>query len=268
MSCATCHIEEKAFTDGIAVRKGLSRNAPTLTYAGFQKAFFHEGRAGSLEGQIVGVVKNENEFNHSIDDLVDSIQADSNYSLRFLQLYNRKPNSLVIRNAIASYIRSLAPFSSKFDQAMRKEVELTEMEIEGFNLFTGKAACATCHFPPLFNGTVPPQYQESEFENLGTPEHLDKPWSINPDIGRMAVFDNPARKHFFKTPTVRNSEQTAPYMHNGVFETLEELMDFYNNGGLLGTGVENELQTLPGDSLHLTQKEIQSVIAFLKTLND
>ena len=96
--------------------------------------------------------------------------------------------------------------------------------------------------------------------------------TINPklsdDLGRYDVFKTPERKHFFKTPTIRNIAKTAPYMHNGVYNTLEEVMDFYNKGGGAGLGFENEYQTLPFDNLQLTKEEIKALVTFMETLTD
>ena len=143
----------------------------------------------------------------------------------------------------------------------------------GFNLFMGKAACGTCHFPPVFNGTVPPYYIESESEVLGITNGLDtlSP-TLDTDLGR---YDNnkqwehlPHFKNSFKTPGLRNIALTAPYMHNGSFESLEEVMEFYNRGGGAGMGLDIDHQTLSADPLQLTQKERNDIIAFLHTLTD
>lgn len=175
-----------------------------------------------------------------------------------------------IRHAIASYIRSLAPFSSRFDRNIRgEEQSLAASEIRGFNLFTGKAKCATCHFAPLFNGTVPPDFSETELELLGVPHAKDTALAqVDPDPGRYNLFETEVRRHFFKTPTLRNIALTAPYMHNGVYDTLEEVMDFYNRGGGAGIGIALEHQTLPPDKLQLSPEEIQDLIAFMHTLTD
>ena len=132
----------------------------------------------------------------------------------------------------------------------------------------GKAKCATCHFAPVFNGTVPPNFTETEFELLGVPKSNKLPAMVDTDLGRFDVFKTPERKHFFKTPTVRNISKTAPYMHNGVYYDLEEVMDFYNNGGGSGLGLEFEYQTLRSDSLKLKNSEIKDIIAFMNSLED
>ncbi len=266
MSCATCHIKDKAFTDGLAAFPKQLRNTPTVSYAAYQQTFFHDGRAGSLEGQIVGVVENKNEFHTNLKNLTETVEKDSAYTKSFTDLY-RKVSDFNIRNAMANYIRSLGDFSSKFDKNInKKENTLTASEVNGFNLFMGKAKCATCHFPPVFNGTVPPNFTETEVESIGVPNLTET--ELDGDLGAYNVFKTEERKFFFKTTTVRNISKTAPYMHNGVYETLEQVVDFYNKGGGEGLGYHVPNQTLPTDELNLSDKEIQDLIAFMETLTD
>ncbi len=266
MSCATCHIKDKAFTDGLATFPKQLRNTPTVSYAAYQQTFFHDGRAGSLEGQIVGVVENENEFHTNLKNLTETVEKDSAYTKSFTDLYG-KVSDFNIRNAMANYIRSLGDFSSKFDKNInKKENTLTASEINGFNLFMGKAKCATCHFPPVFNGTVPPNFTETEVESIGVPNLAET--ELDGDLGAYNVFKTEERKFFFKTTTVRNISKTAPYMHNGVYETLEQVVDFYNKGGGEGLGYHVPNQTLPADKLNLSEKEIQDLIAFMESLTD
>ncbi|WP_230407188.1 cytochrome-c peroxidase [Pontibacter cellulosilyticus] len=270
MSCGSCHQENLAFTDGMAKSVGQTRNSPTMSYAGLQRGFFYDKRSGSLEGQIVAVVNNETEFHTSLEAMSKVVKQKPTYQQQFEALYEQGATEVNIRNAIASYIKSLSPFNSKFDRNISgKEQSLTEREIRGFNLFMGKAKCATCHFAPVFNGTVPPEFTETEMELLGVPAAKDTVNAkIDPDLGRYNLFGTESRKHFFKTPTLRNVALTAPYMHNGVYTTLEEVMDFYNRGGGAGIGIQLEHQTLPPDALSLTKQEIKDIIAFLNTLTD
>ncbi|PKH52492.1 methylamine utilization protein [Tenacibaculum sp. Bg11-29] len=271
MACATCHVKDLAFTDGRRVfDKNQTRNSPTLTYSSYQRSFFMDARAGSLEGQVIGVVENHNEFNMSMDSVVQRVSKNKEYKKSLANLYGSKRINFNIRHAIASYIRTLNTFNSKFDKNMRAEEEtLSADEKQGFNLFMGKALCASCHFAPIFNGTVPPNYNDTEIEFIGVPASIDTVNAkISTDLGRYNVYKTNERKHFFKTPTVRNIAKTAPYMHNGVYKTLNEVMGFYNKGGGAGLGFHNEYQTLPFDSLSLSTKEISQVIDFMKTLTD
>jgi cytochrome c peroxidase len=140
-------------------------------------------------------------------------------------------------------------------------------EVKGFNLFMGKAKCGTCHFMPLFNGTVPPTFTFTESEVIGVP--ATKAGSVlDTDPGRFAIYQITNFKNAFKTPSLRNIGLTAPYMHNGVYTSLEEVVDFYIKGGGKGLGLKVENQTLPEDSLALTSAEKQALVAFMHTLTD
>jgi cytochrome c peroxidase len=273
MSCATCHLEDQGFAQSLKTPPGLTRNSPTVAYAALQKSFFWEGRSGSLEGQIVSVVESPLEFHSDLKSLETALSKDSNLVNVFADLYPDTLSEANVRNALADYVRSLIPFNSKFDRNIRgEEQSLTLGEIQGFNLFMGKAKCATCHFPAVFNGTIPPRMAETELEHLGTPENPDTSQAkISRDLGRFQFLGTQSRKHFFKTPTVRNVALTAPYMHNGVYTDLHQVVDFYNRGGGVGIGIEgseSDLQTLPSDPLNLTAEEQNDLVAFLKTLTD
>ncbi|WP_136480654.1 cytochrome-c peroxidase [Cognatitamlana onchidii] len=269
MSCASCHIQDKAFSDGrVTFDSRQKRNSPTLTYAAYQQLYFMDARMGSLEGQIIGVINNHDEFNMSTDSIVARVKSTPSYKVALDSLYRNQRDEFNIRHAIASYVRTLSPFNSKFDKNINKtENSLTKVEKRGFNLFMGKAACATCHFPPLFNGTVPPNFTDTELEIIGVP-NTSKNITLDDDFGRYHVLKTIERKGAFKTPTIRNIEKTAPYMHNGVYQTLEQVMDFYNRGGGAGLGFDIPLQTLPFDNLELSDDEQKAIIAFMKTLTD
>lgn len=274
-SCASCHHPEKAFTDGLKTNvsltgSNLARNTPTLTYASLQNAQFWDMRQLDLEKQSVDVIQNKDEMHGSMENIHAKILVDNDYIKLFKKAYPKtsKPEAWQIQNAIASYVRSLNSFDSRFDEYMRgNKNSLNNQEIEGMNLFMGKAKCATCHFTPLFNGTVPPSYSKTEHEVIGTPNEASGK-ALSPDKGRYLYNKMPQLVGAFKTPTVRNAAVTAPYMHNGVFKTLEEVVSFYNKGGGQGLGYEVENQTLPFDKLNLTVKEEQALVAFMKTLTD
>ena len=274
-SCASCHHPEKAFTDGLKTNvsltgSNLARNTPTLTYASLQNAQFWDMRQLDLEKQSVDVIQNKDEMHGSMENIHAKIQLDNEYVKLFKKAYPKtsKPEAWQIQNAIASYVRSLNAFDSRFDEYMRGNKNiLNNEEIEGMNLFMGKAKCATCHFTPLFNGTVPPSYSKTEHEVIGTPNEASGK-TLSPDKGRYLYNKMPQLVGAFKTPTVRNAAVTAPYMHNGVFKTLEEVVSFYNKGGGQGLGYEVENQTLPFDKLNLTVKEEKALVAFMKTLTD
>lgn len=283
-SCASCHHESKAFSDGLTKAQGLVsissgkanallRNTPTLTYAGFQRAFFYDLKAGSLEDQALDVVHHKQEMDGSLELASSKINQSGTFKPSFTKAFgaeNATATPWKIQHALASYIRSLAPFSSRLDEYMRGEKSsLNPEEKEGFNLFMGKAKCGSCHFAPLFNGTQSPLFSKSEAEVLGVPTKPDTiNATIDKDLGRFALNPYPQYKHAFKTTTVRNISKTAPYMHNGVYKSLEEVLDFYNRGGGAGIGIQLENQTLAADPLNLSKKEMKSIIAFLKTLDD
>ncbi|TDE42727.1 cytochrome-c peroxidase [Flavobacterium rhamnosiphilum] len=274
-SCASCHNPEKAFTDGqktnISLEGGvLNRNTPTLTYAGFQNALFWDLRQPDLEKQSMEVIANKEEMHGSFKNIIPIVTENSTYKTLFAKAFpkEKKVEEWQLQNAIASYIRSLNDFDSKFDQYIRGDSEdFSEQEKLGFNLFAGKAKCATCHFIPLFNGTVPPNYNKTEQEVIGTPA-TKKGIAISPDLGKYNQYKMPQLKNAFKTPSLRNTAKTAPYMHNGVYTTLEEVVDFYNKGGGKGLGYSVENQTLPFEKLNLSKKEELALVAFMKTLTD
>ena len=277
MSCATCHNAEKAFTDGKTISaanihsNSIKRNSPTLLYSSFQKSFFYDMRSQDLENQIESVMKNPDEFNLSPKDIQDKISTNKDLIQLFTKAFPDKKEitPYEIRNAIASYVRSLMPFNSKIDHFFADKAALTESEVNGFNLFAGKAKCASCHFIPVYNGTVPPWYNNSESEVIGVPKNIEwKNAIIDSDEGRYKFNPIEQLRFSFKTPTVRNINKTAPYMHNGVYNTLEEVVKFYELGGGNGIGMKLAHQTLPFDNLKLTETEKQHIIQFMKTLTD
>jgi cytochrome c peroxidase len=166
-----------------------------------------------------------------------------------------------------AYVRSLVLLNSRFDEYMRgSKAAMTQEEVNGFNLFMGKAKCGTCHYMPLFNGTFPPRYIKIETEIIGVPKAIGKN-IIDDDMGRYVIVPVESQKHAFKIVTVRNAARTAPYMHNGVFITLQQVLDFYNKGGGIGLGIKVDNQTLPSDKLNLTDKESAEIIVFIKSLD-
>lgn len=274
-NCATCHNPELAFTDGEKTNRSLNgislpRNTPTLTYASLQNAQFWDMRQPDLEKQSLDVIQNKDEMHGNLKDNLTRIQGDSAYKKLIKNAFPnaKKLEEWQLQNAIASYVRSLNKFNSKFDQYFSgTSTTFSTEEKLGFNLFAGKAKCATCHFIPLFNGTVPPIYKKTEQEVIGTPQTKNGK-IIDQDLGRFTQYKMAQLKHAFKTPTLRNITQTGPYMHNGVFKTLEEVVTFYNEGGGEGNGIAVENQTLPSDKLNLSLAEQKSLVAFMKTLSD
>jgi cytochrome c peroxidase len=285
-SCASCHNPDKAFTDGqtkstaFDLKGRVSRNSPTILNAALQRSLFYDMRVVFLEDQASDVLANEREMHGSFGKAATLVAQSPEYLAMFGKAFpgkegqgNPVPGAVTeqqMKVAIASFIRSLTAMDSRFDQYMRGDkTQLTAIEKNGLNLFAGKARCATCHFLPLFNGTVPPAFDHTEAEIIGVPSSADtlRP-VLDPDHGRYHSFRIDLHKFAFKTPTLRNVALTAPYMHNGVYTTLEEVVDFYNKGGGAGMGIPVPNQTLPAEPLHLTFGEKQALIAFMKALTD
>lgn len=274
-NCATCHNPEKAFTDGLAKslsleNSELTRNAPSLNYAGFQHGQFWDMRKDDLEGQSADVISNKEEMHGDLNVIIAKINKDKRYQAAFQKIYQSpKVEVWQLQNVLASYIRSLAQFNSDFDDYMRgNKSAMTETQKRGFNLFVGKAQCAICHFLPLFNGTVPPTFKKTEQEVLGVAVNGENKVFDN-DLGRGKFHETVAAlQHSFKTPTLRNIDKTTPYMHNGGYKTLKEVMNFYNKGGGKGFGFTVDNQTLSDAPLQLSEHEIDDIIDFMKALND
>lgn len=280
-SCATCHQPQNYFNDGLQKSpsllsgKVLKRNSPTLLYAGRQHMQFWDGRSGQLEDQIEDVLFNPLEMNAVREFLSGGtlFQREDYHTLTQSAFPDKKEQKLgipEIATAIASYVASLQPMNSPFDRYINGQDDaLTPTQIDGFNLFMGKAQCGTCHFPPYFNSLLPPLYTVSEVEILGTPanDDLDNP-TKDDDAGRYDLYHMKYYKGAFKTPTVRNASKTAPYMHNGAIKTLAGVVEFYNRGGGNGIGLTIEDQTLSATPLNLTAIETNHIVEFIDALTD
>lgn len=274
VSCASCHIPDQAYADHktkAVESNSLSRNTPTLLQSAYQNVLFLDGRVTYLEDQARNVINNKDEMHGSFANALAKVKNSTVYQSGFKKVFpeTTEISEQNLLRSLASYVRSLSKLDAKFDNYLRGKATLTASEKNGFNLYMGKAKCATCHFFPLFNGSVPPFYNETESEVLGVPSrNVTANAVIDPDMGEFLITKAPLKKYAFKTPTVRNAAITFPYMHNGVYNTLEEVIDFYNRGGGAGIGITVDNQTLPPDELHLTKEEIKDLTAFLKTLNN
>lgn len=277
MSCASCHQKELAFQDGKKTSFGfrseqtIQRNTPTLINTAQSPSYLWDNSVEILEHQFIHVFRSKEEFDISFVEMEKQLLNDPDYAKKFEALFPKSRTSFRSRleSALAAYLHSLTQYNSRFDQYMQGTASLSAQEQRGFDLFMGKAACATCHFAPTFSGLVPPLFKEMEGEVLGV---LTAPLSseIDPDDGKYGsstVNSEEFHKFMFKTVTVRNIEHTAPYMHNGAYPTLESVLEFYNHGGAAGLELSLDHQTLPPDSLHLSSEEQAAIIAFMKTLN-
>jgi cytochrome c peroxidase len=278
-SCAGCHKPELGFTDGLPTaleldeHSKLPRNTPTLWNAYLQMNLFADSRQATLDHLIMEVLGNEKEMNSGADVAAKKLTEQPAYTELYHKAYpgvGTPISGKQLVNAISMYLRTLTSYNSRFDKYFRgNKKEMNAAEINGFNLFMGKARCGICHFAPFFSGSKPPTFYYQESEVIGVPATTDTLHAVlDSDEGRYFTTKREFHKHAFKTPTLRNIALTAPYMHNGVYKTLEEVLDFYNKGGGAGLGIAPENLTLQPDKLNLTPQEMKDIIAFLKTLTD
>jgi cytochrome c peroxidase len=277
-SCASCHKPTEYFTDTTRAtalqfdrRQNLPRNTPTLINSVFNHLIMLDGKHISLQGQAKDVMLNHIEMNGAEKDVVKKIMSCKEYKDAFKKFLAFTPEEKEvtishIASAITFYYADFSNYYAPFDNAMNNNSSLATAEKNGFNLFMGKAQCGTCHFVPHFNGIKPP-YISSEFEVLGVPGDKDYQ-KLSADKGRYEVNPAPEMMNAFRTGTIRNTPFTKPYMHNGVFETLEEVIDLYDAGGGAGKKLTVSNQTLATDSLKLSKDEKANLIAFIHSLNE
>jgi cytochrome c peroxidase len=277
-SCASCHKPTQYFTDTVATTSlqfngyiTLPRNTPSLLNVTYNHLLMLDGKHTTLQAQGKDVITNPVEMGSNENELLEKVLSCKDYkkSLKKFTKYTPEEKEVTLQHivsAITFYYSDFSTYYSHFDYAMENKKELTEEAKRGFNIFMSKAQCATCHFVPQFNGVKPP-YVGSEFEVLGVP-HDTTFTGISPDRGRYEI--NPANETFdaFRTGSIRNAQFTKPYMHNGVFKTLNEVIDFYDAGGGVGKGLNVPNQTLETDSLHLTQQDKKDLLAFIFSLNE
>lgn len=277
-SCASCHKPGEYFTDNINrsalqfSRAGaLARNTPSLINTPYNHLIMLDGKHISLQNQVVDVITNKVEMGADEKEILKKVLSCKTYDVAFKKLLKYTPQEQEVTmehlsSAITMYYGKFSQGYSPFDETMNEHKVPDANAREGFNIFMSKAQCGTCHFVPQFNGVTPP-YVGSEFEVLGVPEDTTFK-KLSPDKGRYNI--NPAYEtaNAFRTGSVRNAEHTAPYMHNGVFTTLNQVVDFYNDGGGAGRGLKVANQTLSADSLHLSPVEKTKLILFIKSLNE
>jgi cytochrome c peroxidase len=282
-SCASCHDPAHAFTDGrqrslaLDGQSFIDRNAPTVLNAIHSKRFFYDLRAQRLDDVIEHVISNPREFGSSTTLVIERLHKSEEYRTLFRQAFPDHPGDPIelanLGRAISSFLATLSRMDTPIDRYLRGDaVAIDDATRRGFNLFMGRAACGTCHFAPSFAGYVPPSFLETESEVLGIPQRPDTSNAIvDIDPGRAnGIMRDRSRiyRHAFKTPTLRNVALTAPYMHNGVYATLEQVMDFYDRGGGSGIGIVLENQTLAADRLDFSARDHADMIAFLRALTD
>lgn len=260
VSCASCHMPAFAFADTLAFSIGVggkptSRNTPSVLNMKFRPYFFWDGRASSLEEQSLIPIENPDEMGVPIPELVARLNQSPEYLKIFRRVFNDKPNAKNLAAAFSAFERTLETVDSKFDFWSNNKGELNEQEERGRELFVGsRAKCFDCHFKVDFT--------DDSFKNIG----LYNGKELN-DEGRFRITGDTMDRGKFKTPGLRNVGVTAPYMHNGMFETLDQVLAYYNAPGHFVDGAINIDSTLR-EPLRLTPAEKKDIVAFLKTLTD
>lgn len=277
-ACASCHKPEFAFADTVSFhfeynRTGkIKRNTPALLNVMYQRNFFYDGRSLQLEDQVSDVLHAKKEMNSNPVDVVYKLKQSKAYQKLFKDAFVGSADTAItfygVLKSIAEYEKTLVSFNSKFDRYLNGDNSaLSAEEINGYTLFAGKALCGSCHFLPLFNGLMPPVFNDNEFEVIGTTQGPSS-FILDADSGRFLITKKEIHLHSFKTPGLRNIYESGPYMHNGSFKTLEEVIEFYNKGGGAITKTKISNQTLPFDSLQLSKNEKADIKSFLLTLSD
>jgi len=274
LSCATCHHPDLGFSDGRARSMGkggrgvgfarkdgaeIRRAAPTLWNAAFNHRQFWDGRAATLEEQAKGPITSPDEMAQDPDELVRELRAIPEYARRFEEAFGGAVTFDHVLQAIAAFERTLLSRRSPFDRfAAGDRTALTPAERRGFNLFrSGKTRCFECHGAPTF--------ANPDFKAIGVPD-LDP---ARPDLGREEVAGGEGHRRAFKVPTLRNVALTDPYMHNGRFTALEEVIHFYARGGGPGAGL-TDIPNLDDKirPFEITAEETDDLVSFLHALTD
>jgi cytochrome c peroxidase len=250
------------------------RNSQTLINVAYNQALIWDGRAGTLEKQALGPIQNPLHMNQNLDLLVEKLEAIPLYKERFQHVFGTPVTPEALGKALAAFERTLISRNAPFDRYISGDRQaMSQGALQGMALFTGKARCILCH-----NG---PNFTDGQFHNVGVPEaplvstplvqaalrfdakrmHVPEYQAVQTDLGRYLVTKEEKDKGAFKTPTLRHVTQREPYMHNGVFQSLEEVIDFYDGGGGAGAGTSPRLQ-----ALGLTAQEKSNLLDFLFAL--
>ena len=261
ISCASCHKPAYAFADTTAVSVGVknrkgTRNTPTAMNVLLQKFFFWDGRAKSLEEQALAPIENPSEMNLSIGEALERLRKNKNYRAYFKKIFNSEPNRENLAEAIAAFERTLETSNSPFDSwKFSDDSNAVSASVKrGYAIFNGKGKCSQCHFGADFTA--------NEFRNIG----LFDGRKLN-DSGRGAVTGSREDIGKFKTASLRNVAITGPYMHNGMFRTLKEVISFYNDPGKIIPAAVNR-DSLLAKPLGLTLREKRDLESFLLSLTD
>ena len=260
VSCASCHDPEKGWSNGTPVAEGIdkqtgNRSSPTLINVVYSRSQFWDGRAKTLEEQALGPIQNRIEMGMDLKELEKRLGEIESYRDEFKSVFNTEVTSDSIAKAIATFERTILSGNAPFDKFKAgDETALSEPALRGRKLFFGKANCSACHSGPNFT--------DNGFHNIGIGmEAADSKTETNAelDVGRFALSKLGGDKGAFKTPTLREIDRTAPYMHDGRFETLEEVVEFYDKGGIANEQLDEELFRLK-----LNDQQKSDLVAFLK----
>jgi cytochrome c peroxidase len=256
ISCASCHHVDKKFTDGLPISIGIEnrigiRNAPSLLNVAYQPTMFWDGGVPNLEQQILAPIESHFEMDFNLINVVARLNTIEAYKTLSLKAYNQLPSIFSVTRAIACFERTLFTGTSKYDDYVynNNKNALSASEINGMNIFLGEdGECFHCHGTYLFT--------DNTFKNNGIFLNYE-------DSGRARITGFPADVGKFKVPSLRNVANTAPYMHNGSFATLEEIVEHYNSGGKSHPNKSGLIQPL-----NLTTQEKIDLVNFLKALTD
>jgi cytochrome c peroxidase len=255
ISCAFCHLPTMGFSDPKQVSVGVGgkqggRNSPTVFNTAFNPVQFWDGRVSSLEEQASGPIQNPVEMAETHENVVAKLRKIKGYQRQFQTVFGTDVSLQGIVEAIAAYERTIVSTNSPFDKYVGGDkTAMPKSAVKGMELFKGKARCILCH-----NG---PNFTDNKFHNLGVPQ-------VGPqkeDLGRYYVTRLESDMRAFKTPTLRSITETAPYMHDGAFKTLEEVIEFLAKGG--GDDANKSALMKP---LALTKEEKGDLLAFLQAL--
>ena len=271
-SCASCHVQGDGFSDKNRFSRGVdgflgNRQAmPIFNLAWHKTGFFWDGRAATLRVQSLLPIQDPIEMHETLENVVSKLSADKNYTDQFVRAFGTSDiNSTKLSLALEQFMMSIVSFDSKYDQFLAGKLSLTESEERGRKLFFTEynpffpelsgADCAHCHSGPNF--------ENGEFMNNG----LDTDANFK-DIGREKVSNLAADRATFLIPSLRNIAQTAPYMHDGRFQTLEEVVDHYNSGVKMSSTVSPLILPTIAKGLLLNAEDKKDLVNFLKTLSD
>jgi cytochrome c peroxidase len=261
LSCASCHKPALAFADSVAISPGIGgkkgrRNAPSVMNMAARGEFFYDGRATSLRHQIHFPVEDPMEMDLPFAEAVNRIKRNPVYRDLFQKIYGKAADEEAVRDAIASFEESLETANTEFDAWMQDRPNtMSEAAVRGRSLFmSDRAKCFDCHFSPDFTG--------DEFRNIGL---FDEKKYI--DKGRFEATGKKEDIGKFKVPGLRNVAVTGPYMHDGSFKTLEEVVDYYSNPYDRVPQPVN-LDTLLQSPIQFTKQEKEDLVEFLRSLTD